>query len=321
MPAHRYRVVVEGELGPRFANAFTRRSRVGRLVLGPPASRCGCLLGRFRYGCRRHHVQLERVTGPDGVKLDLYMRQLWVAKARRSSRHEPESWPCTSRSAAGPLPAPMRARVTAWRSTPRRGSLIIRSRSVRCFAGTASQTKSSPPGWYTTCSRRPRPRAPSSNAGSEPKSRGSSIGLRRFVARRLHVPANASCDTASRTLARAVFAADKIAKVRELALVPALQLNEPKNRAKLAHYRESLEMLRRAAGELALVDLLDAEFERLTPTVTTRRRVRARKTSRTNERVSISPSPREAQPLSTPRARCHSSSARARVDKATACVV
>ena len=79
--------------------------------------------------------------------------------------------------------------------------------------------------------------------------------------------------------ARAVFAADKIAKVRELALVRALQLNEPKNRAKLAHYRESLEMLRRAAGELALVDLLDAELKRLTPTVTTRRRVRARKTS------------------------------------------
>ena len=64
--------------------------------------------------------------------------------------------------------------------------------------------------------------------------------------------------------------------------VPALQLNEPKNRAKLAHYRESLEMLRRAAGELAVVDLLDAELKRLTPTVTTRRRVRARKTSGRN---------------------------------------
>ena len=42
---------------------------------------------------------------------------------------------------------------------------------------------------------------------------------------------------------RAVFAADKIAKVRELALLPARQLNKPKNRAKLAHYRASLEML------------------------------------------------------------------------------
>ena len=47
---------------------------------------------------------------------------------------------------------------------------------------------------------------------------------------------------------RAVFAADKIAKVRELALLPAWQLNEPKNRAKLAHYRASLEMLRRVDG-------------------------------------------------------------------------
>ena len=63
--------------------------------------------------------------------------------------------------------------------------------------------------------------------------------------------------------ARAVFAADKIAKVRELALLPAWQLNEPKNRAKLAHYRASLEMLRRVDGEVPLVDWLDAELNQL----------------------------------------------------------
>ena len=34
--------------------------------------------------------------------------------------------------------------------------------------------------------------------------------------------------------ARAVFVADKLAKVRELALLPAQQVNEPKNRVKLA---------------------------------------------------------------------------------------
>ena len=63
--------------------------------------------------------------------------------------------------------------------------------------------------------------------------------------------------------ARAVFAADKIAKVRELALLPAWQLNERKNRAKLAHYRASLDMLRRVDGHMPLVDRLDAELNRL----------------------------------------------------------
>jgi hypothetical protein len=61
----------------------------------------------------------------------------------------------------------------------------------------------------------------------------------------------------------AVFTADKIAKVRELALLPAGQLNEPRNRAKLAHYRASLEILRRVAGEVPLVDRLDAELKQL----------------------------------------------------------
>ena len=62
---------------------------------------------------------------------------------------------------------------------------------------------------------------------------------------------------------RAVFAADRIAKVRELALLPASQLKKPKNRAKHAHYRASLEMLRRVDGPAPLVDRLDAELNRL----------------------------------------------------------
>jgi (p)ppGpp synthase/HD superfamily hydrolase len=39
---------------------------------------------------------------------------------------------------------------------------------------------------------------------------------------------------------RTLFAADKIAKACELALLPVWQLKEPKNRAKLAHYRDSV---------------------------------------------------------------------------------
>ena len=62
---------------------------------------------------------------------------------------------------------------------------------------------------------------------------------------------------------RAVFAADKVAKVRELALLPAQQLNEPKNRAKLAHYRSSLKMLRRIDRDLPLVQQLDVELNQL----------------------------------------------------------
>jgi HD domain len=70
----------------------------------------------------------------------------------------------------------------------------------------------------------------------------------------------------------AVFAADKIAKVRELALVPAWQLNEPKNRAKLAHYRASLVMLRRVDRDLSLVDRLEAELQQLRARPVTRPR-------------------------------------------------
>jgi HD domain len=69
--------------------------------------------------------------------------------------------------------------------------------------------------------------------------------------------------------ALAIFAADKIAKVQELAPLPLSRLHEPATRAKLAHYRASLKMLRRVARDGALVDRLDAELSRLlAPTVT-----------------------------------------------------
>ena len=61
----------------------------------------------------------------------------------------------------------------------------------------------------------------------------------------------------------AIFAADKISKVRELAQLPARRLGDTKVRAELAHYRASLEMLRRVDGDLSLVDLLDAELKLL----------------------------------------------------------
>jgi hypothetical protein len=61
----------------------------------------------------------------------------------------------------------------------------------------------------------------------------------------------------------AVFAADKIANVRELARTSAAQRDEPKNRAKLSHYHANRKMLHRAAPQLTLPDQLDAELERL----------------------------------------------------------
>ena len=61
----------------------------------------------------------------------------------------------------------------------------------------------------------------------------------------------------------AIFAADKIAKVRELAQLPTRRLGETKIRAELAHYRASLEMLRRVHGGVRLVDCLDAELKLL----------------------------------------------------------
>ena len=53
--------------------------------------------------------------------------------------------------------------------------------------------------------------------------------------------AHAGCDTV------AIFAADKVSKVRELALPPISRLEETVIHAKLAHYRASLKMLRRIA--------------------------------------------------------------------------
>jgi (p)ppGpp synthase/HD superfamily hydrolase len=61
----------------------------------------------------------------------------------------------------------------------------------------------------------------------------------------------------------AIFAADKISKVRELAQLPPPRLQETKARTELAHYRASLTMLRRVAGDLAIVALLEVELNRL----------------------------------------------------------
>lgn len=64
----------------------------------------------------------------------------------------------------------------------------------------------------------------------------------------------------------AIFAADKISKVRELARLPPRQRHGTKNRAELTNYRASLTMLRQVAGDLALVDDLDTELNRLAAT-------------------------------------------------------
>jgi hypothetical protein len=61
----------------------------------------------------------------------------------------------------------------------------------------------------------------------------------------------------------AIFAADKIAKVRELALLPRWRLHDRSTQAKLAHYHSSLEMLRRVASDTALVDRFDTELAQL----------------------------------------------------------
>jgi (p)ppGpp synthase/HD superfamily hydrolase len=68
----------------------------------------------------------------------------------------------------------------------------------------------------------------------------------------------------------AIFAADKISKVRELGPLPPRRLDDPAIRVKLDHYQASLEMLRRAAPDLALVDQLHAELARLLAHAVTR---------------------------------------------------
>ncbi len=70
----------------------------------------------------------------------------------------------------------------------------------------------------------------------------------------------------------AIYAADKISKVRELGLLSPWRAGQKKNQAKLAHYRASLEMLRRACGRTGLVMRLDAELKRLEPPARPRKR-------------------------------------------------
>ncbi len=147
---------------------------------------------------------------------------------------------------------------------------------VGCYCSAmGSQTKSSPPACFMTCSRRPEPLARSFNAGSEPALPGSSSRSQTihrstsYQSRKRELRdrvAHAGSDTV------AIFAADKISKVRELALLPTSRLDDTTTRAKLAHYRASLEMLRGVAGNSALVDLLDAELNRLVAQAVTRTR-------------------------------------------------
>ncbi len=59
----------------------------------------------------------------------------------------------------------------------------------------------------------------------------------------------------------AIYAADKISKVRELGLLPPWRASQRTNQTKLAHYRASVEMLARVAGQTALVIRLDAELK------------------------------------------------------------
>ena len=141
--------------------------------------------------------------------------------------------------------------------------------------GTGSQTKSSPPACFMTCSRRPELLARSFSAGSEPRIAGlvesvsDDPSIDDYGSRKRELRdrvAHAGSNTV------AIFAADKISKVRELALLPTSRLDETTTRAKLAHYRASLKMLHGVAGNSALVDLLDAELNRLSHKPVTRTR-------------------------------------------------
>jgi len=86
-----------------------------------------------------------------------------------------------------------------------RRSSIMRSRWAGCFAVMVSRTRLSPRGCCTMCSKRPRPPPPSSRAGSEPKSRGSSSRFQTIRRSSIGRRVSASCATASRarTLAHA----------------------------------------------------------------------------------------------------------------------
>lgn len=79
----------------------------------------------------------------------------------------------------------------------------------------------------------------------------------------------------------AIFAADKIAKVGELMLLPPWRLHDGTTPAKLAHYHETLAMLHRVAGGVRLVDSLDACLARLAALATATAPTRARRTRST----------------------------------------
>ena len=144
------------------------------------------------------------------------------------------------RPSSSPRPA---TRISIGRSTARRSS-PIRSRSARYCTAMVNQTRSSPPGLV-----------------SDDPSIGDYEKRKRQLRDRL---------AHGESEALAIFAADKISKVRELALLPPWRLCETTTRAKLTHYQASLEMLRRVAGDLALVDRLDAELNRLVSPAITR---------------------------------------------------
>ena len=92
----------------------------------------------------------------------------------------------------------------------------------------------------------------------------------------------------------AIFAADKISKVRELGLLPTSRHPETASRVQLANYRATLKMLRRVARDGALVNRLDAELSQvLAGTATGARTARATTTT--------APSKRSNQPGRTSR--------------------
>jgi hypothetical protein len=151
------------------------------------------------------------------------------------------------RPSSSPRPA---TRISIGRSTARRSS-PIRSRSARYCTAMLSQTEVIAAGLLhdvlektATTSRQLRRRfgariARLVESVSDDPSIGDYEKRKRPVARRL-APGESE--------ALAIFAADKISKVRELALLPRWRLYETTIRAKLTHYQASLEMLRRGAG-------------------------------------------------------------------------
>ena len=138
-----------------------------------------------------------------------------------------------------------------------RPSSPIRSRSARYCTGMGSQTKSSPPACFMTCSRRPR------TTGAELQRRFG-VRIARLVESVSDDPSIDDYESRKRELRDriahagsstvAIYTADKISKVRELALLPTSTLDDTTTRSKLAHYRASRRMLRRVAGNSDLVD-------------------------------------------------------------------